>query len=56
MRKGRRQKLKSGDEHDVVGAWKQLYKYLAKSKVKKKIKKILNKRARQERKNDKEEY
>lgn len=47
-RKGRRQKLKSGGECDIIGSWRKFYCYLKKPGVVKKIKRKLNKRWRQE--------
>jgi len=51
-RKGRRQKLKDGDEYDAIGGWRHVYKYLDRAGIRKAIKKRLNKRARREVKND----
>ena len=43
---GRKQKLKGGDEYDVVGSWRKLYCYLQRAGAAKSIKKKMNKRAR----------
>lgn len=48
MRRGRRQKLKSGDEVDVVGRWRKWLSYLKHAGVAKGIKRGLNKRARRD--------
>jgi hypothetical protein len=45
---GRKQKLKGGDEYDVVGGWRRWYCYLQRAGNTKAIKKKMNKRARQE--------
>ena len=43
---GRKQKLKGGDEYDVVSTWRKLYCYLQRAGLAKSIKKKMNKRAR----------
>lgn len=48
MRKGRRQKIKSGCEWDVIGSWRKYYCYLARPGIKKAIRKQLNRRIRRE--------
>lgn len=48
MRKGRRQKIKSGAEYDILGSWKRFYCYLARPGVKKSIKRAMNRRWRKE--------
>ena len=48
MSKGRRQKLKGGDEWDVVGSWRKYYCYLQRSGVCKAIKAKMNRRERRE--------
>ena len=45
---GRKQKLKSGDEYDVVGGWRKWYCYLQRAGAVKSIKKKMNRRARLE--------
>tara|TARA_Y100000310_G_scaffold241127_1_gene245035 strand:- start:254 stop:481 length:228 start_codon:yes stop_codon:yes gene_type:complete len=45
---GRKQKLKGGNEFDVVSSWRKLFCYLQHAGVTKSIKKKMNKRARQE--------
>ena len=51
-RKGRRQKLKSGAEYDIIGACRRYYCYLKRAGVKKAIRKAMRKRERQEAKRD----
>ena len=46
MMMGRKQKLKGGDEFDVVGGWRRWYCYLQRAGAAKTIKKKMNKRAR----------
>jgi hypothetical protein len=48
MRRGRRQKLKSGDEVDVIGRWRKWLSYLKRAGVAKRIKRDLNRRARRD--------
>ena len=43
---GRKQKLKGGDEYDVVGGWRRWYSYLQRAGPVKAIKKKMNKRDR----------
>lgn len=45
---GRRQKLKTSAEVDVVYGWRRYYCYLGKSGVAKAIKRAMNKRERRE--------
>ena len=45
---GRKQKLKGGDEYDVVGSWRKWFCYLQRAGATKSIKKKMNKRARKE--------
>lgn len=45
---GRKQKLKGGDEYDVVCGWRGWYCYLKRAGVCKAIKRKMNKRARRE--------
>tara|TARA_B100000749_G_scaffold199392_1_gene155370 strand:- start:461 stop:637 length:177 start_codon:yes stop_codon:yes gene_type:complete len=45
---GRKQKLKTGDEFDVVGGWRRWYCYLQRAGAVKAIKKQMNKRSRRE--------
>ena len=45
---GRKQKLKDGDEFDVVSGWRRWYCYLQRAGSVKAIKKRMNKRARKE--------
>lgn len=49
---GRRQKLKSGDEWDVVSGWRKLMCYTLRPGVCKSIKQKMNRRARREAKAD----
>jgi len=46
--KGRKQKLKGGDEFDVVSSWRRVYCYLQRAGVAKSIKKKMNKRFRKD--------
>ena len=46
MMMGRKQKLKGGDEFDVVGGWRRWYCYLQRAGAVKAIKKKMNKRSR----------
>jgi hypothetical protein len=43
---GRKQKLKGGDEYDVVSSWRKVMCYLQRAGATKSIKKKMNKRAR----------
>lgn len=45
---GRKQKLKSGAEWDLLSGWRHLLCYIMRPGVKKKIKKGLNRRSRHE--------
>jgi hypothetical protein len=45
---GRKQKLKGGDEYDVVGGWRKLMCYLQRAGVTKSIKQKMNRRYRHE--------
>lgn len=49
---GRRQKLKTGAEWDLVSGWRHFLCYMQRAGVKKKLKKQLNKRERQDAKRE----
>lgn len=49
---GRKQKLLSGNEHDVVSTWRKVLCCLQRAGVAKKTKKKLNKRARKDAKKE----
>jgi hypothetical protein len=46
MAMGHRDRLKTGDEYDVIGKWRKIYCYLSRPGVTARVKNAINRRAR----------